>query len=240
MSVRIWQPTARLQKDSFLINVLSEGRQCISATGGVTKYIMLCVWVCGACVWMCVYACVCVCVSVFLIACMCLYVTDQKRAKIQKIINWVLFVLPLHMMSYTTESERSLVWPRVHEPRKNDTSNWASRVERVSCHIGRRGGWCLLTFQNGQTHPPRLAVCVASHFQALPPTLLFFSVTPRFSLNIFTFPDSENTVNSPCDSERAWEWGKCVHCMCDVVLSSRLRQPYCTCQPMWTGTQKKE
>lgn len=57
-----------------------------------------------------------VCVCKFLHACVCLYVTDQKGARIQKIINWVLFVLPLFMMYYTTESESSLPWPRVHEP----------------------------------------------------------------------------------------------------------------------------
>lgn len=45
MSVQIWQPTATLQKDSFLINVSSEGRQCIFVTaggwGGPNKYTML-------------------------------------------------------------------------------------------------------------------------------------------------------------------------------------------------------
>lgn len=171
MSVQIWQPIARLQNDSFLINVLCEGRQCISAgKGWGGPNTLCCVWVCGACVWMCVYGhTVCVCVCKFLHACVCLYVTDQKGARIQKIINWVLFVLPLFMMYYTTESESSLPWPRVHEPWTSDTSNWAMRVVRVSCHIERRGGWCLLTFRGGQKRQPTLAVCVASHFQALHP-----------------------------------------------------------------------
>lgn len=156
-----------------------------------------------------------VCVCVFLNACMLLYVTDQKGAKTQKIINWVPFVLPLSM----TESERSLPWPRVHEPWKNDTSNWATRMQRVSCHIGRRGGWRLLTSQDGHKHQPTLAMCVAT--TCTPSPLFFFSLTPDFSLNIFTSPDSENTVNSLCDIERAAQWGKCVRCMCDVVFELR-------------------
>lgn len=49
-----------------------------------------------------------------------------------------------------------------------------------------------------------------------PPNPLFFRLTLCFSLNIFTFPDCGNTVNS--DSERASKWGKCVRCMCDVGL----------------------
>lgn len=127
------------------------------------------------------------------------------------------------------------------EPWKNDISNWATRAEKVSSHIQPRGGWCLLTFQDGQTHQSvwrRTSKVPHTHRYSPPPSLPpFFSLTPRFSLNIVTFPDSESTVNS--DSERASKWGKCVRCMCDVVLSSRQSQSEGARQPMWIDNKKK-
>lgn len=75
---------------------------CVCVCGG-GQINTLC---CGPCAWMC---------AVFINACMFLYVKPKiKRGqkikkKPQKIINWVPFVLPLHMMSYTAESETSLL-----------------------------------------------------------------------------------------------------------------------------------
>lgn len=74
------------------------------------------------CVFMAAFAHACLCTSMHERVCVWQIKRGQKRKKIPEIINWVLFVLPLSMMSYTTESERSLPWPRVHEPWKNDTS----------------------------------------------------------------------------------------------------------------------
>lgn len=145
---------------------------------------------------------------------MSLYATDQRKAKIQKIVNWALFVLLLlYDVPHNTKWKIPLKAPRVHELWANVTSKRATAAERVSCHIGQRGGWCLLTFQDGQTHQPTLAsLCgvTLSSPPTPPPVLFLFSQIPptpnpatlHFTLNIFTFPDSETTVNSPCDSER--------------------------------------
>lgn len=72
---------------------------------------------------------------------------------------------------------------------RSDISNWATRAERLSCHIGPRGVCCLLTFQDSQTHQPTLAVCVASHFPTSPTLPHFFSlVLPPASRWIFSHP----------------------------------------------------
>lgn len=169
--------------------------------------------------------------------------TDQKGAKIRNIINWVPFVLPLYMMSYTTESDRSLPWPRVHEPWKADTSNPGDGSgESVMSHrTEARLVPVNLSGRPDTSATQRLAARVASHFQA--PTLFFSHLTPpphRFSLNIFTFPDSENTVNSSCDSEGASRVRKmCALYVWCGFLSSGLRQPNCAPQPMWTDAQKR-
>lgn len=92
---------------------------------------------------------------------------------------------------------------------KNDTSNWATRVESVMSH------WTegMVVPVNLSRWPDASANTGSFCGVALPtppshnPVLLH---PPCLSLNIFTYPDSENTVNSPFDSERAWEWGKCV------------------------------
>lgn len=172
--------------------------------------------------WVFMVACAHACVCLFLHACLCLYVAYQKGAKIQNIINWILFVLPLYMMSYTTESERSLPWsPWVHEPWKTDTSNWATRAERVSCHIGRRGGWCLLTFKDGQTSQPTLAVCVVSHFQSSTPSPPNLSslVLPPASRWIFSHSLTLKTLLTARATVR--EWGRCVCAVCVMWLELR-------------------
>ena len=204
MSVQIWQPTATLQKGTHFLLMKGDIHAfllCSVGAGGLTKCN------CVVHVYECLLrasVCVCVCVCMFLNACVCLCVTDQKGAKIQYIINWVPFVLPLYMMSYTTESERSLPWPRVHEPWKADTSNPGDGSgESVMSHrTEARLVPVNLSGRPDTSATQRLAASVALHFQA--PTLFFLSSCPphRFSLNIFTFPDSESTVNSPRDSER--------------------------------------
>lgn len=148
-------------------------------------------------------------------ACMFLYVTYQKGAKNPE--NNKLGAVCAASPNDVRHNRKWIILPVNRE--WSDISNWATRAERLSCHIGPRGGWCLLTFQDGQAHQPALAVCVASHFRAPPPpppTPWCFGLTPRFSLNIFTSPDFENTVNS--NSESASKWGKCVRSMCDVVF----------------------
>lgn len=124
------------------------------------------------------------------------------------------FVLPLHMMSCTAGSETSLPWTVKgrhiklgDESGESVMSHWTegrlvpdnlSRWPDASANAGSLCGVALLSAPSPSPIP------------------LFLSLTPRFSLNIFTFPDSENTVNS--DSEGASKWGKCVRCMCDVGL----------------------
>lgn len=146
---------------------------------------------------------------------MCRPVTDQKKEnKSRKRINWVLCAATLYG-AQTKVKDCSLSPPKL----KNHTSNSATRV---SCQIGQRGGWCLLTFQDGQKRRQHCQVHVGvalKHFQVpQPPILVFFSLlSPHFSLNIFQFP---NTVNSLRDREKVME-RRALH----VWRSCRRRKP---------------
>ena len=199
----------------------------------------------NAIVWcMCMnVCCVLLCVCMFLNACVCLCVTDQKGAKIQYIINWVPFVLPLYMMSYTTESERSLPWPRVHEPWKADTSNPGDGSgESVMSHrTEARLVPVNLSGRPDTSATQRLAASVALHFQA--PTLFFLSSCPPPTASRWIFSHSltlKALLTAPATaSERASRVRKmCVLYVWCGFSSSGLRQPQCTRQPMWTDAQK--
>lgn len=62
------------------------------------------------------------------------FVTDQKKeARIQKIINWVLFVLPLGMLSNQTQSER-------HPPEFMTCEKTAHQTGRRECRVTLNGG----------------------------------------------------------------------------------------------------
>lgn len=109
-----------------------------------------------------------------------------KKKRIQKKrINWLLFAATLYG-AQTKVKDCSLSPPEL----KNHTSNWATRV---SCQIGQRGGWCLLTFQDGQKRRQHCQVHVGvtlKHFQVpQPPILVFlFPPHPPFPLLTEYFP----------------------------------------------------
>lgn len=101
---------------------------CFWAGQGGT--ITLCASVRHGYVFTVAWATVCACAS----SVMSLYATDQRRAKIQKIVNWALFVLPLFMMSHTTQSERSHSRPPEFMNRER-TSHQSGRRQRRECHV---------------------------------------------------------------------------------------------------------
>lgn len=230
-------PIAQLQRDSSLINVPSEGRQCISAAGGVTKYITL-----SVSVWhmhiMRVYHRMCTSLCVFVPPCM--RVTDQKGGGPKKKKNPENNKLDPLCGATLYDVLHNSKWKI---PPMAPQSSWTVKGRHIK--LGDKSGEGVMSHRmEGRLVPVNLlgwpdtsantgSLCGIALWKAPPP---LFSPTPCFSLNIFTFPDSENTVNSPCHIEGVGE-------MCALYVwcgySSGLRQPNRARQPMWTGTKKK-
>lgn len=186
---RSGSPTAKLQKDSFLINVLSEGRQCIPAAGGGDQ----------------VHYAVCtnVCLRPFLCVFLHAWMWRIKRGgKNPEIINWVLFVLPATLYDVLHNRKWKIppmAPPRVHEPWTDDTSNPGDEsAESVMSH--RTDGRLLPVNLSGW---PDASASVASRTSKLPPLVL--TPFPPASRWIFSHSLTLKTLLTACVTARERE-----------------------------------
>lgn len=168
-----------------------------------------------------------VCLHLFLCACsdmhscVCMRRIKRRRQS-RKIINWAfLCAATLYDVLHNREWKIPLAAPSPSpecmnpERTTHQTSNRATTLERLSCQIGRKGSWCLLTFQDGQTHQPTLAsLCGVALFQSPtpPPVHFLFSLNPLpTSRWIFSHsPTLKALLTSLCGSESEEK-------MCDVA-----------------------
>lgn len=174
-------------------------------------------------------------------ACFCMWQIKRGQEKPQKRINWVSFVLPLHMMSYTAESETSLLWTvKERHIKLGDESR-----ESVISHLteGRLvpvnlSGWPDASASPGSLCGVALPRSPSPLAPPLHPASPFLQSYPPASHWIFSHSLTLKALLTATARERQSEENVCaVRVM--WVLSSRQRQSDGARQPMWIDNKKK-